>query len=94
MTTTQRTHTPGPWEYALSTDKYVIRTGLNKGAPIGFTTGAIRVAQANARLIAAAPELLEALQYLIQGRPGEAQFDRLYDARVNAARAAIAKATA
>ena len=39
-------------------------------------------------------ELLAALEYLIQGRPGEAQFDRLYDVRVNAAHAAITKAEA
>lgn len=37
-------------------------------------------------------ELVEALQYLIQGKPGEAQFDRLYDVRVTAARAALLKA--
>lgn len=38
-------------------------------------------------------ELVEALKYLIQDQPGTGQFDRWWEVRVQAARAAIAKAT-
>lgn len=60
-------HTPGPWHYQEKADRYthIVRSG---GSDLGNffvcqlgqdTSG---VAEANARLIAAAPELLEALK--------------------------------
>lgn len=83
-------HTPGPWkvreDYAgaqsvVSADAFLARVGPPN----------TEQAEANARLIAAAPELLEALQGLLaaveQGTlPGSGKAQ-------DAARAAIAKAT-
>jgi len=88
--------TPGPW-FAVHSgfgDATVIaKCGWkNKDGSDYIPTIMVRESWPTARLIAAAPEMLEALQYLIQGRPGEAQFDRLYETRVNAARMAISKA--
>jgi hypothetical protein len=88
-------HTPGPWGFIYEHKRFTIDA---PSLPVGqrdvaMTFGGTDQNEADARLIAAAPELLECLQYLIQGKPGEAQFDRFYDERVKAARAAIAKAT-
>ena len=91
------THTPGPWtidRYAGEPDNYayfqaphwgnfaqaVVRMeGDNEDCPIGL---------ANARLIAAAPELLAALQACL-AVPNKNRPDYIWDD----ARAAIAKAT-
>ena len=85
-------HTPGPW-------------GGN-GGPMVYTRGANfigmvhyddEVAKANTRLIAAAPELLEALEAVMALEDntspfgGELQQDRI-ERTIEAARAAIAKA--
>lgn len=82
-------HTPGPWfndaTYVGSTavDRFFI-TCHNKDLPNGREE-----AEANARLIAAAPDLLEALHALVSswetGTP--------YTTEIGAARAAIARAT-
>ena len=56
-------HTPGPWEVTNVYPKrepYYIAEG--KGNAIACTMGGSRQDQANANLIAAAPELLEALR--------------------------------
>ena len=99
-------HTPGPWEYvpmltASENHKgYFVRA--EKAARNGKWALATvqpgdedgKLGEANARLIAAAPELLEALQkaYLyINGGPGYTPENRM--AAYHAARAAIAKAT-
>jgi hypothetical protein len=87
-------HTPGPWvvDKAPSTlggNGFTVRAG---GAIIctafpGASTDRIEpVAELNARLIAAAPDLLEALRPLTEG------VYWITDAQVKAARAAIAKA--
>jgi hypothetical protein len=90
--------TPGPWKVnevwgtiEAMGDREICAIHAAEGGG-GVSRFNRESCQANAALIAAAPEMLEALQYLIQGRPGEAQFDRLYETRVNAARQAIAKA--
>ncbi len=70
-------HTPGPWEYGGSVGSnrgYVLAGLKTKGEPLGIKRVAV-VAQdpilaggdpvANGRLIAAAPELLKALQNLV-----------------------------
>ena len=59
MTDTRRMHTPGPWrlEHSSMTGQYVVRMGK---AAIVVSDNADSAA--NARLIAAAPELLEALR--------------------------------
>lgn len=95
-------HTPGPW--------FVAEAGLFKVASITHSTGIYademssdESIQADARLIAAAPDLLEALQGLLnvvndsRGVAGyhlngdTAEWDEFYE--VDAARAAITKAT-
>ena len=84
-------HTPGPWAIEYRTD------GQSTYSPricAGEQDAEFKAkAEANARLIAAAPELLEALDGLCglaELRPGHLQD---YKAAVAAARAAIAKAT-
>lgn len=95
-------HTPGPWEVRIERGKHCIRpadvkqAGHTVGyAPLAKVEGDRRVgSQAeNARLIAAAPDLLEALEELLSAPQlsGEVSFNlRL---RIEKARAAIAKAT-
>jgi hypothetical protein len=46
-----------------------------------------------AKFIAAGPSVLEAAQYMVQGRPGELQYDNLWGERAKAVRQAIASAT-
>ena len=97
----KHTHTPGPWEGdAEYPDRLFVpdygRIWINgydsEGAPIhiGYVDGPRTVERmANARVIAAAPELLEACESLLRF----AERDRLpTDVAVNAARTAIAKA--
>ena len=92
-------HTPGPWkldrslqpadgeyDYAISSpEHFVLAEAFGRSANGGHPP-----AEANARLIAAAPELLEALDR-IQNWPRV--FDGLRAEDVAFARAAIAKAT-
>ena len=82
-------HTPGPWK--------VISIDWTPSGNARFEIEGIhRTGIADARLIAAAPELLEALQAILENDGGEGSkcFNaiRLFDAREEA-RAAIAKAT-
>lgn len=78
-------HTQGNWDVTaiynnpLSDDKLYI---INKGS-----STSLKEMQANAKLIAAAPDLLEALQAMIDGK--ERDFSKL----VEKAQAAIKKAT-
>jgi hypothetical protein len=76
-------HTPGPW---FMTEGWVMAEADKK--PIA-NFNFYAATEANARLIAAAPELLEALRALLAERSHAAQ---LSDACF-AARAAIARAT-
>ena len=83
-------HTPGPWVVAETRLGYdtIVRTQQGRG-PVAsiLIAGYLRpVAMANARLVAAAPELLDALKTIlvISDRKHDA-WDRAY--------AAIAKAT-
>ena len=80
-------HTPGPWKYITWHGQHGVHDAMDNDVCETFGEDA----EANARLIAAAPELLEALEYLLS------QFGRLdhltdYSAG-DKARAAIAKAT-
>lgn len=84
-------HTPGPWEKIGGTlvgrnGKDVVAAGLGLG--LG-SDGGDGVRTANARLIAAAPELLELLQSFPSFMAGEGAADEWNAKR----RAAIAKAT-
>ena len=79
-------HTPGPWH--LEADEKLSAISCGKGEEyksIAFLT--LPNHQANARLIASAPELLEALKMALVWLDYEGKYDVL------AIRAAIAKAT-
>lgn len=80
-------HTPGPWE--TSHDGHGgIYVGDKNGRQVGFVS--LRSEQeANARLIAAAPELLEALRDLLADYDGSIEPGE--SALIDKARAAIAK---
>jgi hypothetical protein len=89
--------TPGPWQFAPThgnmRDKYIQPFGVCEASKenlicgcFGDVAGGEDVAEANARLIAAAPDLLAALQEVV------AIADRKTDA-FDRARAALAKAT-
>ena len=91
-------HTPGPWAVGALTDCTVTagRNGLHVAYPA--TIGMGHAVEANARLIAAAPDLLKALERILYAHDtgnngasmGEAVLCRHY---AEMARAAIAKAT-
>jgi hypothetical protein len=96
-------HTPGPWVYTFNPGEYseseilddegrliAIGAGQNYGCwRVGDDNGDAEF-EANARLIAAAPELYETLKQLLDGMAGEEDSD---DGVLKRARAAIAKAT-
>lgn len=86
----EQKHTPGPWAYRIG--QHHTDFILSNGSVIEVEW---RIAEANARLIAAAPDLLEALRDLVEATSGGDMgmgtaifFPREFDA----ARAAIAKA--
>ncbi len=98
-------HTPGPWVIRREIDGLTVLGGPNNEAIwciAGYLPGGTGEMEANARLIAAAPDLLDALQ----GAIGALEFSQDYHRdlgnedqafaadRLDAARAAIAKATA
>ena len=79
-------HTPGPWRIGTPPPNGEQTIGTQHGLMVAVvTTGSGVPTKANARLIAAAPELLEALQEIVNAADG--------DAGLKKARAAIAKAT-
>ena len=68
MSETQVTHTPGPWaiEDCTPGESTGLRFAINsKDNVIARTTDGWKEAQANARLIAAAPEMHEVLSELL-----------------------------
>jgi hypothetical protein len=92
-------HTPGPWhavKYATRTEILARRKAQRKMTSIALVYGSdeddSEQADANARLIAAAPELLEALQDVLCTLTMDAEWTKdCYEVRK--AEAAIAKAT-
>jgi hypothetical protein len=101
-------HTPGPWTYAAKVKEFLLDfpsngpvsarvNGPHKGQVAASTGRGQEECEANARLIAAAPELLamcEAmLPYVEAGSPWDVSDDRTLAQIQKAARAAIAKAT-
>ena len=83
-------HTPGPWSiYFNSQDDLVIRKMFPDGQE-SHSIARCHSGAANARLIAAAPELLEALAEVVNAADGEG-WSQL-DPSLSKARAAIAKA--
>jgi hypothetical protein len=105
---TSERHTPGPWhigesidEYQTGSESWNVPVWANHADP-GDRIAAEALAKdreqarANARLIAAAPELLEACKGLVRIADAvryTAGLGKNQMARVDAARAAIAKAT-
>lgn len=102
-TKTTTSHTPGPWYYRPEEPSVEsqLQTGYN--VLIAECRGSSSVppdqARANARLIAAAPELLAALESIAGGHVDDIGTNRLGRVRIDVeamqsiARAAIAKAT-
>ena len=80
-------HTPGPWIHDADATGAVVYQG-NSGTIANIPMD-LRAFRANARLIAAAPELLVALRGLVATLEGMA----LHPSHYAAARAAIATAT-
>jgi len=89
-------HTPGPWEH--TGQGYIVGKEDN-GYGLGYVDvcsvylRAVRGrTNANARLIAAAPDLLEALDALLYAYQDQGNTGSTHDDKVLQARAAIAKA--
>ena len=80
-------HTPGPW--TVDHDA-VSHNGAHIAFAIGHDGDDYATQCANARLVAAAPDLLAALQEILDAEEGVGETDRPHMIR---ARAAIAKAT-
>ena len=96
---TMTAHTPGPWRYERTDGIPVNGRHMISGAVPGYlaevrdcVSGDV---QANARLIAAAPDLLAALETAYMALIGylPAHRNDVTDAAIGAARAAITKAT-
>jgi hypothetical protein len=90
-------HTPGPWEnHKWNSDEHQISALGGTVALVSHSHSLIsdEQADANARLIAAAPELLEACNWFDTDRvPTDKGFDEWFQDARKYARAAIAKAT-
>ena len=87
-------HTPGPWAIRDDNeDGAVSIVGSSQIVLARVRTATVEPGDANARLIAAAPELLDALQSMVSQFPeAELRADPDLHASVKRARAAIAKA--
>ena len=79
-------HTPAPWELRRSVRGYWFIDHEQGGE--GYTLTKLDCNEADARLIAAAPDLLAALEELLNALPSATTHPA-----IKAARAAIAKAT-
>ena len=70
MNTTKTKHTPGPWHY--DGESGIVTAGSNPGCPyiadcrVGFGVREVGSTSANARLIASAPAMLEALKGAVE----------------------------
>jgi len=94
----ERKYTPGPWGFEPPTfrqviDNFALRVyAEDPGEDRDFTIGYVRdsdekVRLAHARLIAAAPELLEALENLVNAPDQESMYNAALDARAIIAKA-------
>jgi len=103
MTTTKTAqHTPGPWQvHKTNASRFGIRSGQDSLADVWAMIGSpvlmdrAHEGEANARLIAAAPDLLAALQLIAAHEPVwgiSPQLDVLINTWIADARAAIARA--
>jgi hypothetical protein len=99
-------HTEGPWivpgdgyEHALNHRTLNIWHEKGNGESVHVAevfcqdgTWTDSEAKANSRLIAAAPDMLEALKFLVSEQPGTEQYEKWHDAHIRGALSAIAKA--
>ena len=79
-------HTPGPWVWTPESESI---HGYSPEGEALVVVYELNTNEADARLIAAAPDLLTALEGLLE----ITDFHELYGSKTEAARAAIAKAT-
>ena len=103
--TTATTHTPGPWKYKIPPKKdraYILDASDNVPSVARCLPRGPGVLEANARLIASAPMMLDALQgmvnqvnYMLERNGGEIEgySDTSSFSAMDHARRAIAKAT-
>lgn len=92
----QTKHTPGPWHIGVRTFHAGRDVYGPKGEPVAVADDAITAtpeAEANARLIAAAPELLAALRHLLEDAVALNMGESDRSGVLAEARAAIDKAT-
>lgn len=92
-TETRADHTPGPWNYGYHEviENYIVGPDNGDGIRVVADVGPSR--RADARLIAAAPELLEAAETALQWVAGEGGYDTLEPHEIeDILRDAIAKA--
>lgn len=84
--------TPGPWRYLQSgiAGEFVVKSDTHPDLAIGIASGIDT--EANARLIASAPELLEALEKLLISYQNLKEFANPKSDSEKQAEAAIAKA--
>ena len=91
-------HTPGPWEIKRHYDSCYKNISAQKHTELAQVVWCMEdedrspECEANAHLIAAAPELLDALCYLLEASSGQGPHEQ-WLAAMDQARAAIAKAT-
>lgn len=97
---TNTKHTPGPWaitRYSTSDGQLRIVTDDNQALPlasVNYGDGiTMKTTAANARLIAAAPDLLEALKKVLAFAEAPVSMSADHDGILAEVRAAIAKAT-
>lgn len=77
-------HTPGPWVLSYRDGRPVVTTLLNDTHPVAFVQDPYGSnGTANAQLIAAAPDLLEALSAL------QAEFQGIADGRYSEVRSSV-----
>lgn len=72
-------HTPGPWKYDPENDRETLKVRTLSGSPIAEVcdnrTFPLSQCEANARLIAAVPDMYEAIQYAIHTIENTGQVD-------------------
>jgi hypothetical protein len=91
-------HTPGPWKIERHYDPGYKNISAQKHTALAQVVWCMEdedrspECEANAHLIAAAPELLDALCYLLEASSGQGPHEQ-WLAAMDQARAAIAKAT-
>ena len=92
-------HTPGPWETGCRRTQVEVRPeGWNVPMcvadchPLNYPPDSEQERVANARLIAAAPDLLEGCKRLLSVVEAESEACGIYKAHIEIARAAVAKA--